>query len=142
MDYNFAKKYSILIKKHIKGLYETGSLIRKEKEIHDLDFITMRNLDDVYEDFKKYFEEQIQDKKGGEKYISFKLRDIHIDIWKADNKTELFFKRFLRSLDKGHTIGLRKIAKNKGYKLTETGLYRNNELINIKNMKELIDILS
>ena len=36
---------------------------------------------------------------------------------------------------------IRKYAKDKGYKLNETGLYKNNKKINLKSEKEIFDYL-
>jgi DNA polymerase/3'-5' exonuclease PolX len=143
MDYNNAKKLVTQIKKVISGLFITGSVKRKSQQVNDIDFITMKNLDDVLDMIiKKYINVTIL--KNGNKHLSLILDnyDIQIDFWKADNKTELFYKRLLRDLDKGHTIYYRKQARKAGYKLSEIGLYdSNNELVTITNKKELKKLL-
>ncbi len=136
MDYKYAKNFVSLIKKHIPGLYITGSIKRKEKTINDIDFITLKKLDKIYDKFKKYFGDRISEKKGGDKFISFEINGHKIDIWKANDKSELFFKRLLHDLDKGHVIGLHNKAKKLGYSLTENGLFKDGEKIEIDNFDE------
>lgn len=143
MEYRSAKILSNLIKKHAQGLYLTGSLKRKEPVINDIDFITIRPIQNVYDQLKKFFGTQLKFVKGDKKYMQLNIRNVPVDIWHADTVEELLLKRFLRDVDKGHAIGLHKKANKKGYRLTEKGLFdKDGKKIQINNVQELHELLS
>ena len=130
------------IKHHIKGLYIVGSLRIKEEEIDYLDYITKRDLNDVFKDFDNWNNGNIQIIREGNLYISFYLTGIEwvkIDIWRARDIYEYDFLKVLRSMDKGHNIWLRLKAISHGYKLSDRGMTKidNDEKIAIKNKKDL-----
>lgn len=144
MDFKEAKKIVDEIKKVNSGLFITGSVKRKSQQVNDIDFITMKNLDSILNNLTKKFT-NITILKNGKKHLSLVLDDynIQVDFWKANNKNELFYKRLLRDLDKGHTIYYRKQARKVGLKLTETGLYdNNNNLLDVGTKKELKNLLN
>jgi len=141
MNYNLAKNITNYIKYNIHGLHTTGSLKRKAEIINDIDFITLNNLNPIKKTLYEMFE-NIQTLKNGDKHKSFKLeiydQPVQVDIWKANNNYELFYKKFNRDLEKGKSIYYKKQAHKKGLKLTENGLFdTNNEQINITNTTEL-----
>jgi hypothetical protein len=102
----------------------------------DFDYITTENLDDVKKLFniKKII-------KNGKKYIQFiTTNNEHVDIWKV--KPEYFeSNKFLRTLDKGHFIGLANAVKKLNGTLNFDGIKFNNKVYpiieSIKNFKEL-----
>lgn len=125
--------------KKIKGLYLVGSANRNE-DFNDLDFVTEYNLNDIIENIKKYYDVSII--KNGIKFKQLKINNINIDIWKVNNKDELKSIKILRTLDKGHYIGFKKLAKNKNYLLNDKGLFdENNNRIIFNNKIELKKIL-
>jgi len=138
MDYETAARIVSFINKHIKGLYVVGSIRRREDINNDIDFITTKNLDVILDNFRKIFDD-IDIKVEGDKYVDFKVGDIEINIWKANNKIEYNHMKILRTLDKGHTIGLRRMAKEKGMRLSEKGLYnfRTKNYTTFKTLGEL-----
>jgi DNA polymerase/3'-5' exonuclease PolX len=145
MEYNYIKKITNHIQKYIKGLYIVGSIRRKEEIVNDIDFVTMKDLPSLLQQFASLYDIVIT--ALGEKYTSFTLTsddfDVEVNIWKADDEYEYVQNKILRTLDKGHYIGLRKLANKKGLKLTEKGLYdsTNKHYIHFKNKKELIKLL-
>lgn len=128
----FIKEVAEYLKKNIKGLYITGSIRRKENVINDIDFITKRNLNDILEEIR--FLPLLNDDKFlvlsfGEKYLSVKIEclcrhkvSITVDIWRAFDDYEYKFLKWMRNIDKGRNIYLRKKAKEKGYRLSDRGL--------------------
>lgn len=141
MEYSKVLKLANEIQKDIPGLYITGSLKRKAPIVNDIDFLTMNNLNDILDKLKEITDLDILAK--GEKHLSVHLNDFDIqaDFWKANNRYELFYKRFLRDIDKGHSIYYKKQAIKYGYKLTENGLYKKDEKVNIHNKKDLLNLL-
>jgi len=142
MDYKNVLKIVKLIKAEVKGLYITGSVKRKSPLINDIDFITTRNLSDVISDLGEIwpFFAILKDGKK-HKSIFIESLDIQIDFWRALNKNELFYKRFLRDLPKGKAIYYKKLAKKQGLRLTDNGLYQNDQLLDITNRKDLLKII-
>jgi len=145
MEYNYIKKITNHIQKYIKGLYIVGSIRRKEELVNDIDFVTKKDLPNLLEEFASLYDITVN--TLGEKYTSFTLSSDHfkieVNIWKANDEYEYVQNKILRTLDKGHYIGLRKLANKKGLKLTEQGLYdtTNKHYIHFKNKKELLKLL-
>ena len=82
-----------IVKKLPTYLIPTGSYIRKSEIINDLDFLTTKDFDFVFEDLSKIIPEINQNLiKMGTKYLSFHLPEyeINIDIWKTKPEN-LFF---------------------------------------------------
>lgn len=147
MELSLASTLIRFLKKHINSLHFTGSFYRNEPFINDIDIITIRPLDKVIDDFYDLFgAERIDLKKNGKRYKSFifVIDDdfkIQIDIWKVNDKTELFFKKTMMNLDKGHNIYYRNKARARGMILSDEGLFKDDRRIDIKTKKELKDIL-
>ena len=151
MNLEEAQELNKIIKKEIKGLYITGSLKRKNKIINDLDYITKRDLNEIYKDLLiKLPLLNVLKLRGGEYYIKMKCNgggdevDVNIDIWKVDNNYELFYSRLLHDLDKGHAIYWKKQAIKQGYKLTDKGLYNliTDKYLMIQSKKDLKYLLN
>lgn len=128
------------IKTFIKGLKVVGSVARYEPDIKDIDFITLKNLKSIYEDLKSLYDVELR--VGGEKYLSvyFSIPGarIQIDIWKAEDKNELKFMKWMRTMAKGKRIFYAKKAVEKGMRLTDTGLYDSDgDKLDIDNLTEL-----
>lgn len=147
MEYSEAKIIVNWIQEIIKGLYVTGSYRRKEPIINDLEFITKKSLNIVLREFEDLlivgYEHQPDPYA---KYFSFQIlvgyKKIKVDIWRAYDDREYFFKKFNRDLDKGHLIYYEKLAIDKGLKLTENGLYRSNDRpYDITTKRDLLHVL-
>jgi DNA polymerase/3'-5' exonuclease PolX len=108
------------IKSKISGLYFVGSYARQEPVINDLDIVSMRNINDIIDDFKNLYP-NLKIIKQGEKYGRIKISKLFIDIWKAKDKEELKSLKVIRSLDLGHNIAYRKIAGKLGLSLNDYG---------------------
>jgi len=148
MDYYKALEFVNEVNNYIPGLYVVGSIRRKEELIKDIDFITKRPLIDVVDDFSLYFGDKLKIEKEGSKYTKLKITDpyykrgtIDIDIWATETETEYKFTKWLRSMDKGHVIGLCRKAELQGMKLSTHGLYEGNKSIPVKTLSELKSLL-
>jgi len=113
---NRLKKYSGM------RVYCVGSSARHEKEINNIDLITP---DPLFGDPDK-------------KYIQIKHGDTNIDIWRIN---DIKFAKFMHSFNKQDSIVLRAVAKKRGYKLNDKGLYFGNKRIDVKNKRDLLRIL-
>lgn len=118
------------LKTYVKDLYVVGSYRRKENEINDLDFVTKIPLTYMSDRLTQYFmNSDLITKAQGERYMRIMLPcdygDVYLDFWYARNDYEYFFMKTLLSMDKGHQIFYKKMAKKKGFKLSQYGLYKN-----------------
>ena len=141
MEYKHVRQIVNNIKHHINGLHITGSVKRKSAIINDIYFIKLKKLDIVMKKIKELYPHNLVLKEG-DKHSSISLdiddKYVQVDIWKAENKYGLFYQKFNRDMTKGQNIGYKKMAKNKGYLLSDDGLYdENSNLINITNVNEL-----
>jgi DNA polymerase/3'-5' exonuclease PolX len=119
-------------------LLPTGSIIRKEKMIGDIDLLTKKNLEDVIKEFPLLIKKIL---KKGEKYLSIRLmNDVNVDIWRIDPKNHVF--EFLnRDYPKYINIALRKAFQKLGLKLNNEGIFNiNGEKLPINNVKEVFKI--
>jgi len=145
MKFRDANTIARHIEKNIRGLTRVGSLARREDEVNDLDFLTMKDLYCIANEFKELYDLEIC--AMGNNVLFMKLNTdygtIDIDIWRVIGYRHLERAKVLRTLDKGHNIYLRKKAKDMGLTLSEHGLYdkENNINIHFNNLKQLLDIL-
>jgi DNA polymerase/3'-5' exonuclease PolX len=143
MDYTKADIIAKYFQLYIPDLFISGSLHRKEKIINDIDFITNTDLDILFNMIKENFNIKLLSK--GQNYMSLILISsygkIKIDIWKANNKYEYKFLKWMRNLDKGHNIYYRKEAKKKGLTLSDRGLKDNNQYYDFTSRKKLLDFI-
>jgi DNA polymerase (family 10) len=139
------KKLAEMIKKDVKGLHVVGSIARKSHNINDIDFVTLKDLNNIIVSIKKEYEPlgfKITVLKNGKKHSSILFNNIdQIDFWKADNKDDLKYMKINRKIDKGHNIAYRKKARELGFKLNDYGLYNDGERLHYKNEKELRTLL-
>ena len=147
MKRSIAKKIIHDIRHSLTGLFPIGSYFRRESIVNDLDFVTMESLDSVL------FYMDVEGLEFHIKSLSPKYADIilmtdygplDINIWKVDNNYELKFTLWVRGyMDKAHSIGYKKMAKDKDYTLSDKGLFKNGtgERLDFDKFEDLIDFL-
>lgn len=117
---------------------------RENYIISDLDILfVMNNEFNPIEIIKDYFEilHVFIDSNEIKKIIcKYKTYYIYIDLFLCKPEEKITYILFLKS-SKTQNIILRKIAKNKGYKLNQKGLFKDNNKIHLENEKELFDLL-
>ena len=93
----------------IAGCVVVGSYARSshESSYQDLDFISLRSLNKVYNDIKNHFD-KIEILKKGTKYMQLLINEkYHVDIWYSSKSD--FYKTYLtRTLPKEKIIYLNK----------------------------------
>lgn len=111
-----------------------GSTGRKKIGAKDIDLISVnKELPKVYDYFKKKFKNIIVN-RFGKKMMSITADGQKYDVWYS-SKEDLPFMLLAYSYPSGFNIGLRKKAKNLGYKLTQYGLFKDNIKLPIKTIK-------
>lgn len=129
-----------------KILIIVGSAGRGDTNPNDIDMITTENLNDFTKDTINMFgEKNVRIIKDGDKFkqlqVKFQGKNMKFDIWKTTNNN-LIYSILNHLLPRNKIIGLKKIAKEKGLKLTSNGLYRNNrKLSTIKTLDMILDTL-
>lgn len=107
------------IKPYSKRIEIAGSIRRKEKNPVDIDIVL------IPKDKKKI--EQILESKGkkilgGEQKVYFKIRGVEVELYYT-NTEEWGATLLAYSSKKGSSIGLRIVARMKGFKLSSHGLF-------------------
>ena len=102
-------------------VYCVGSMARREKNVEDIDLITADPILGT-----------------NMKYIRFKYSGVYVDIWRIN---DVKFAKCIRSFNKIDSIVLRSIAKKRGYKLNDDGLFFGDKRIDVKNKRDLLRIL-
>lgn len=113
--------------------------------ISDLDILLVSvDPNIIIEEFKSYFEiKHIFIDGNIKKKLLCKFKQIYfyIDLFFCSNEEKLTYILFLKTSKKENII-LRKVAKNKGYKLNEKGLFKNDERIRLNNIDDLYKLLN
>lgn len=141
-----AEKYVKIIEKITgKNIILSGGFRLGKTQGKDLDIIIEgeENMEDVEKKLDKYIIKKLE--RGDNKLmilIKFPGEDIvrHVDIFFVNKENMPFFLLYFGS-GENFSRKIRKYAKDKGYKLNETGLYKNNKKINLKSEKEIFDYL-
>jgi DNA polymerase (family 10) len=113
------------LKKKLKPLCKkieiVGSIRRKEEHPEDIDIVLIPIDKNKLEEFVK---KSLRGKflQGGEHESTWKIKDIRIELYYTNEK-EWGAELLAYSSKKGAGIGLRIIAKKKGFKLTQHGLF-------------------
>lgn len=138
IPHNKAIQIAKELQSYAKGLMITGSLYRNHEFVKDIDFLTLRPLYDVLNDFKKIAGLQVL--RNGSKILSILIGGVyHIDIWHVPSKLLLPFYKL--EYDEGlANIKYKRIAKKHGMKLSINGLTKDG--IPVENFKTKEQIMS
>ena len=144
MEYSKAKNIVENIKYNIKGLYCIGSYKRKDEIIKELDFLTTRELQKVWDDFNYHYECNIEIFRNDYMQIKIKIDIgfIFIEIWKAEGDYDYNFLKWMRTITKEQNNLLVEQATKKGLILDDRGLKNNNNqyygFANFKRLKKFL----
>lgn len=116
-----AEKICKKLKPLCKKIEIAGSIRRKEKNPEDIDIVLIPKNKNKLEEFikRKLNGRYIQ---GGEHESTWKIENTKVELYYT-NENEWGAELLAYSSKKGAGIGLRIIAKKKGYKLTQHGLF-------------------
>lgn len=126
-------------------LIPVGSYSRGANRINDIDFLSLKPLNEVYNDIQKRFP-NVSPVVHGSNYTQLLLNpsksNMTIDIWKTTDKG-LLFAKFARESPQKYVIRSRAQAKRKGYRLTDEGLYKldSGNRIKVKDEAHLFKLL-
>jgi len=103
-----------------KRIQVAGSIRRKEKNPRDIDLILIPKNKKKLEEFLKKKGKRMQ---GGEHESTWKIEEVKVELYYTV-ANEFGAALLAYSSKKGSGIGLRMIAKRKGYKLNNHGLFK------------------
>lgn len=143
---NKKQAYQVVIELYKRLVFEpkarlqvTGSLLRDDKIIHDIDFLVITDKPIIHIDLLNNHQENINDIKiisFGEYRIIMNV-NAYNKIFKIDffitSKKDLLFAEFQYDYRKSYNIRIRAYAKKKGYLLNQYGLFNKKTGKRIKN---------
>lgn len=116
---HLANKIVKSIKPFCSRIQIVGSIRRKEKNPVDIDIALIPKNREKLEEFMKKKWEYVQ---GGEKRATFKIEGVKVELYYTNNE-EWGATLLAYSSEFGAGIGLRMVAKRKGMKLSQHGLF-------------------
>lgn len=128
-----AKQLMKDLKPYCKKIEIVGSIRRNEKNPKDIDFVIIpKNKEKI----KEILGKRGKFLQGGEKKVYFKIQRVEVEIYftnfKSWGATLLAY-----SSRRGASIGLRIIARAKGYKLNQYGLFKKGKYIAGRTEREI-----
>ncbi len=117
---NLANRIVKTIKPYCSRILIVGSIRRKEKNPVDIDIALIPKNREKLEEFMK--KKKWKFLQGGEKKSSWKIDGVKIELYYT-NKEEWGATLLAYSSEFGAGIGLRMVAKRKGMKLNQHGLF-------------------
>ena len=110
-----------------------GSICRREKNPVDIDIVCIPKNKKKLENFLLLKGKKIQ---GGLHEATFKIKGVKVELYYTVPE-EWGAELLAYSSEKGAEIGLRIIAKKKGFKLSQHGLFKGNSSVAGKTEKEI-----
>ncbi|MEK6844847.1 MAG: hypothetical protein AABX44_01175 [Nanoarchaeota archaeon] len=132
-----AKKLLIELKPFCKKIHIVGSIGRHEKKHVDIDIVLIPKDKFKLEEFMKTKWKFLQ---GGEHESTWKIEEVQTELYYTNEK-EWGAELLAYSSSKGSAIGLRVLAKKKGFHLTQHGLFKGKKRIAGKTEKEIYHAL-
>lgn len=125
------------LKPFCKRIHIAGSILRHEKKHVDIDIVLIPKNKKKLEEFMKTKGKFLQ---GGEHESTWRVKSVQTELYYTIPK-EWGAEMLAYSSKKGSAIGLRVIAKKKGFHLTQHGLFKGKKRIAGKTEKEIYKIL-
>ncbi|MCL5018722.1 MAG: hypothetical protein M1416_03095 [Candidatus Pacearchaeota archaeon] len=132
-----SQKISNYLKPYSKKIEVVGSIRRKEKNPVDIDIVLIPKDRMKLEDFLRKKGRFIQ---GGEKKSRWRIEGVNVELYYTVPE-EWGAALLAYSSEFGAGIGLRIVAKKKGFKLNQHGLFRGNKRIASKTETEIYHAL-
>ena len=137
---NLAKKIASDIKPFCKKIEIGGSIRRKSKNPTDIDIILIPKNEESKEKIEEVLSSKGKRVLGGEQKTYFKIEDVEVELYYT--KTEEWGAALMAySSPFGASIGLRVVARTKGFKLNQHGLFRHGIRVAGRTEKEIYHAL-
>ena len=132
-----AVKIETKLKPFSKRIEVAGSIRRHEKNPGDIDVVLIPKNKSELEEFMKSLGKFVS---GGEHESTWKVDGVNVELYYTDEE-EWGAELLAYSGKTGSNIGLRLVAKRKGFKLTQHGLFKNSRRVAGKSEKEIYEAL-
>lgn len=132
-----AKKLIKDLKPFCKRIQIVGSIRRKEKNPVDIDIVLIPQNKEKLEEFMRKKGKFIQ---GGEHESTWRIESVKVELYYTVSE-EWGATLLAYSSETGSSIGLRVVAKKKGFKLTQHGLFKGDKRIAGKTEREIYKAL-
>jgi len=137
---HLADKIVKSIKPFCSRIQIVGSIRRKEKNPVDIDISLIPKNEKDKDKIDEILKKKGRFIQGGEKRATFRIRGIKVELYYT-NKEEWGATLLAYSSEFGAGIGLRMVAKRKGMKLSQHGLFRGNKKIAGKTERDIYHAL-
>ncbi len=135
-----SKKIIGEIKPYSKKIMVVGSIRRKEKNPVDIDVVLIPKIEESKEKIEAVLRKKGKKILGGDKKAYFKIEGVEVEIYYTIPE-EWGAALLAYSSEFGAGIGLRVVAKRKGFKLSQHGLFKNGKRIAGKTEEEIYHAL-
>jgi len=125
------------LRPYCKKIQIAGSIRRKEENPVDIDIVLIPKDKDKLEEFMKKKGRFVQ---GGEHESTFRVNGVKVELYYTVPK-EFGATLLAYSSKTGSSIGLRVVAKKKGFKLSQHGLFKDGKYVAGKTEKEIYKAL-
>ena len=132
-----AEKLVLGLKPFCKKIQVAGSIRSKKENPFDIDIVLIPKNREKLEEFLKTKGRRIQ---GGEHESTWKIESVKVELYYTI-EDEWGATLLAYSGEKGPNIGLRKIAKKKGFLLNNHGLFKNGKKIASKSETDIYHAL-
>ncbi|MBU2612136.1 MAG: hypothetical protein KKB62_00255 [Nanoarchaeota archaeon] len=134
---DLSRKLEKELKTFSKKIAVAGSIRRGERYPKDIDLVLIPKERVKLEDFMKKIGKFVE---GGEHESTWKIEGVKVELYYT-NKEEWGAELLAYSGKKGSNIGLRSVAKRKGMKLNQYGLFKDGRRLAGKTEKEIYEKL-
>ena len=131
-----AKKIVLWLKPYCRRIEVVGSIRRKEKNPVDIDIVLIPKTEKHKDKILDFLKNKGKFVQGGEKESTFKIQGVKVELYYP--VLESWGASLLAYTgSSGASIGLRVLAKKKGFKLNQHGLFKQNKMIAGKTETEI-----
>jgi len=137
---NLSKKITRELKPYVRKIEVVGSIRRKEEDPVDIDIVLIPKTEEDKEKLEILLKKKGRFLQGGEKRASFSIEGVKVELYYTVPE-EWGAALLAYSSEFGASIGLRVVAKKKGFKLNQHGLFRHGKRIAGKTEEEIYHAL-
>ena len=134
--YALANKVIKWLAPYCRKIKVAGSIRRKEKNPVDIDIVLIPKNQSSKEKLEEFMKTKGKFMQGGEKKARFKIEGVKVELYYSVPE-EWGATLLAYSSKSGAGIGLRVVAKKKGFKLSQHGLFKNKKRIAGKTEREI-----
>lgn len=133
---NLAKKLIGSLKPYCTKIQVAGSIRRKEKNPVDIDLVLIPRDKESKTKIEAFMSKKGRFVQGGEKEATFRVEGVKVELYYTILR-EFGATLLAYSSETGASIGLRVVAKKKGFKLNQHGLFKKGKFVAGRTEREI-----